>query len=176
MRITSLLLVITLFACLSCSDDETKTPIRGTMTIDGEIYDLHQLYGQAEVGSDFSYYSFVVYNSNGKMNDSEELTGKNINGMRFDFYRMEATNEPVTGTYYNSDEEEHYEMDADVVIGYNASNDTGSFLEDFTFAEVVISKTGSNYKLVFEGETDDGVEVRMTYEGPLKKLSDEEFL
>lgn len=176
MRIASFLLVLTLFTCLSCSDDETKTPVRGTMTIDGETYDLHQLYGLAEVGSDFSYYSFIVLNSNGKMNDSEELTGKNINGMRFEFYRMEATNEPVTGTFYNDNSEEHYEIEAiDAVIGYDASDeDSGLFLDDYDFAEVVISKTGSTYKLIFEGTTDGGVEVRMTYEGPLKKLPDEE--
>lgn len=177
MRILSYFLALALFGCFSCSDDDDtkdKTPVRGTLKIDDVTYDLHRVYGQAEVGSDYSYYTFIVLNSNGKVNDDEELTGSGINGIRFNFYRDEATNVPITGTFYNDVEEEHYEIEElDAVTGYDASDeDSGLFYDDYDFAEVVISKTGSNYKLIFEGTTSDGVEIRMTYEGPLETLQD----
>lgn len=174
MKTLSYFFVFALLACLSCSDDEV--PVRGKLTIDGETYNLHNLYGQALVGSDFSNYFFAAVNSNGKVKNGE-LTGKNINYISFEFYREEATNEPITGTFYNDDSEEHYEIEyVDAVIGLNVSDETSDQeYDNYEYAEVVITKSGSKFKIIFEGVTEDGTEITMTFEGPLKKMPDIEI-
>lgn len=163
--------MVALLACLSCSDDETS--VRGTLVIDDVSYDLHTVYGQAEVASDYSYYSYIIMNSKGKINGDEEVTGKGINGIMFEFYRETSSNQPITGTFYNDDSEEHYDIDdISAVIGYNSETDNGIFLDSFEYAEVIISKSGSKFKFIFEGVTEEGIEVTMTFTGPLKKLDD----